>query len=158
MKNAISVVIVRRFAAPAERVFDAWLDPALARAWLFTTASSAVTRCDIDARVGGSFTIVDKRGDQTITHVGTYLAIDRPRRLVFTFAVPQFSPLFDQVTVEIRALDDGCELTLTNEMAAEQAEWEEPAREGWTMMLNTLATKLQEEERPCMPMKSTCHL
>lgn len=46
---------------------------------------------------------------------GEYLEIDRPRRLVFTFRMPQFSDSEDRVVVEIAPLEEGCELTLTQE-------------------------------------------
>ena len=134
-----SVLVKKRFAASPERVFDAWLDPAMARRWLFTTADSEVVRCDIDATVGGRFTIVDRREDGDIEHVGEYLEIDRPRRLVFSFAVPAYSPEYDRVTVEIVPAGSGCEVTLTNAMSpAIFVEWGEKTQEGWTTILDSL--------------------
>jgi len=49
--------ITRRFAASPERVFDAFLDPAIARQWLFTSPETdiAARRVEIDARVGGKW-------------------------------------------------------------------------------------------------------
>jgi uncharacterized protein YndB with AHSA1/START domain len=140
----ISVTLSRRFRASAERVFDAWLDPALASRWLFTTDQSEVTRCEIDARVGGRFEIVDHRDDGDIRHIGEYVVVERPSRLVFTFGVPQFSPHFDLVTITITATNDGCELTLTNAMHQSNAEWAEPTREGWAKILGSLARELGE--------------
>lgn len=142
MTNTIKLTVSRRFQASPERVFDAWLDPAVVRRWLFTTETSAIARCDIQAEVGGRFEIVDHRDDGDIRHVGEYLEIDRPRRLVFTFAVPQFSPLYDRVTIEIEPDGTGCVLTLTNEMDDTNREWLEPAREGWTTMLGSLQREL----------------
>ena len=134
-----SVLVKKRFAASPERVFDAWLDPAMARRWLFTTADSEVVRCDIDPTVGGRFTIVDRREDGDIEHVGEYLEIDRPRRLVFSFAVPAYSPEYDRVTVEIVPAGSGCEVTLTNAMSpATFAEWGGRTQEGWTTILDSL--------------------
>jgi uncharacterized protein YndB with AHSA1/START domain len=143
--KTISLTVTRRFSSSPERVFDAWLDPDMARRWLFTTAESEVARCEMDPRVGGSFTIVDRREDGDIEHVGTYLVIDRPKLLVFNFAVPKFSPLYDKVTVELRPLDGGCELSLTNELDIENEEWREQTIEGWTMILNSLARELGED-------------
>jgi uncharacterized protein YndB with AHSA1/START domain len=132
--KTISLTVTRRFSSSHERVFDAWLDPDMARRWLFTTAESEVACCEMDPRVGGSFTIVDRREDGDIEHVGTYLVIDRPKLLVFNFAVPKFSPLYD-----------GCELSLTNELDIENEEWREQTIEGWTMILNSLARELGED-------------
>ena len=139
----VTLQVKRRFDAAPERVFDAWLDPDIVSRWLFTTPNSRISRADIDPRVGGRFSIVDSREDGDIEHVGEYLVIDRPRRLVFTFAVPQFSPEYDRVTIEIARLDKGCELTLTSEMTPEIfAEWGERTRQGWTMMLERLSGSL----------------
>jgi uncharacterized protein YndB with AHSA1/START domain len=135
------LTVTHRFEAPAEQVFDAWLNPAVARRFLFTAPGGEVVRCEIDARVGGRFTIVDRRDDPgDIEHVGEYLEIDRPRRLVFTFAVPQFDPTVTRVTVEIAPDDSGCILTLTHDDVP--AEWVEQDREGWTMILASLAREL----------------
>ncbi|MCR5873022.1 SRPBCC domain-containing protein [Phenylobacterium sp. J426] len=143
-----SVTVTHRYAHSPEKVFDAWLDPKLARRFLFTTETGEVVRCDIDPRVGGRYTITDRRppddahmpdgGD--IVHVGEYLEIDRPRRLVFTFAVPQFDPSVTRVTVEIAPDGDGCILTLTNDDLTE--EWMAPTTEGWTMILGALERAL----------------
>lgn len=140
--KTIAVTVSRRLAASPERVFDAWLDPELARRWLFTTPQTGISRCDIDPRVGGCFTIVDHRDDGDIEHVGEYRVIERPHLLVFTFAVPQFSPLHDLVTVRIRAVEGGCELTLTNEMDVANEGWRDQTVEGWTMILASLAREM----------------
>lgn len=139
--QTVSLRVSRRFDASPERVFDAWLDPEIARKWLFHDESGKIVRAEADARVGGAFRFV-RRGEDgdDLEHVGEYLEIDRPRRLVFTFAVPALSPEYDRVTIEIVRLDRGCELTLTSEMTpAIYAEWGEQTREGWTKMLQGLA-------------------
>jgi uncharacterized protein YndB with AHSA1/START domain len=144
MSTHAPIVTKRAYAFPAERVFDAWLDPALARRWLFTTDDSEVVRCEIDARVGGKFEIVDKRDSGEfkgeIRHVGEYLEIDRPRRLVFTFGVPQFDPAMSRVEIDIVATASGCELTLTHHGVPQ--EWQAPTTQGWTMLLGNLGREI----------------
>jgi uncharacterized protein YndB with AHSA1/START domain len=138
-----TVVVVRRFDASPERVFDVWLDPEIARRWLFSTPGGEIVRAEVDPRVGGRFNFTDRRDGKEIEHVGEYLEIDRPSRLVFTFAVPKYSDEYDRVTIEIRRLDKGCELTLINEMSPQiYDEWGERTRSGWMTLLDGLASVL----------------
>lgn len=141
--SQIQVSVSRRFAAAPERVFDAWLDQANAGKWLFATPTGQMVRCEIDPRVGGGFTLVDRRDGEDVAHTGEYLEIDRPRRLVFTFGVPKYSDDMDPVTVEIVPAGTGCELTLTHVMQAKWAEWADRTKEGWTDILASLAATVE---------------
>jgi uncharacterized protein YndB with AHSA1/START domain len=132
--------ITRRFDASIERVFDAWLDPEKAGKWLFATPTGQMVRVEIDARVGGSFNLTDSRDNEDVEHLGTYLEIDRPHRLVFTFGVPKYSPQFTRVSIDLNPLPTGCELTLTHEGIL--PEWRDSAQEGWGKILDSLATTL----------------
>ena len=55
------------------------------------------------------------RDGRDIDHIGKYLEIDRPRRLVFTLRVPTVWEDDNRVTVEIVPLETGCELIVTHE-------------------------------------------
>src|SRR5688572_21766991 len=107
--------MTRRFEASPERVFDAWLNPETARKWLFVTPADQTYTAEIDARVGGKWTITARRGGINYTASGEYLEIDRPRRLVFTFEMLQFSPNSDRITIEVAPSGTGCLLTFTQE-------------------------------------------
>ena len=132
--------VTRRFDASAERVFDAWLDPDRARNFFFATPTGTMVRAEIDARVGGRFCFVDRRGSDDVEHVGEYVVIDRPRKLVFTFAVPQFSSEYTRVTIDIAPRGSGCELSLTHEGVL--ADFAERTAQGWTMILDGCAAAL----------------
>lgn len=139
-ENPGTVTITRRFDFPIERVFDAWLDPAKAGKFLFVTPTGNMVRVHIDARVGGAF-IITRRDGEDVEHVGTYLEIDRPRRLVFTFSVPKFSTQITRVSIDLKPLPTGCELTLTHEGVL--PEWLDRTRQGWGMIVDQLAASLQ---------------
>ena len=141
-EQQILVRVSRRFNASPERVFDAWLDPERAGKWLFATPTGEMVRVEIDPRIGGGFTIVERRDGELAEHFGTYLEIDRPRRLVFSFSVEKYSVDADRVTVEIAPLESGCELTLTHEMNAKYAEFVDRTQQGWTGILEGLAANL----------------
>ncbi len=113
-ENPGTIIVTCRFDFPIERVFDAWLDPAVAREFLFATPNGTMVRFDIDARVGGLFNITRRDGDD-VEHIGTYLEIDRPRRIVFTFGVPKFTDHMTRVSLDLKPLPTGCELTLTHD-------------------------------------------
>ena len=134
------VRVTHSFSASAERVFDAWLDPKKAGAWLFATPTGEMVRVEIDARVGGAFCFTDRRDGEDIDHVGHYEVIDRPHRLVFTFSVPKFSAEVTRVSLDIVALESGCELTLTH--TGVLPDYAERTVGGWTMILNALAANL----------------
>lgn len=138
--KTVTVKVSRRFKAPPERVFDAWLDPAKARLFLFATPTGKVMRADIDAKVGGRFLIVDRRDGEDVAHEGEYLEIDRPRRLRFTFGVPKYSKDYSRVSIDIVAVDGGCELTLTHEGVL--AEYAGKTPDGWNMIFDALTASL----------------
>jgi len=134
------VQVTRKFSASAERVFDAWLDPSTVGRWLFATPTGKMVKVKIDARVGGSYLIVEQRDGIDVEHIGEYQEMDRPHRLVFTLNVPRYSEENTKVTVEIRALDSGCELTLTHEGVL--PDYVASTTSGWNSILNQLAATL----------------
>jgi uncharacterized protein YndB with AHSA1/START domain len=134
--------ITHAFDAAVERVFDAWLDPQVARRFLFATPTGEMIRAEVDAKVGGKFVFVDRRPDMgDVLHTGEYLEIDRPHRLAFTFGVPQYNPDFTRVLVEFAPTSGGgCNVTLTHSDVP--AEWAERSRQGWGMILESLQRAL----------------
>jgi two-component system, cell cycle response regulator DivK len=135
--------VSRRFLAPPETVFDAWLDPASAGLWLFATPDGEMARVEIDPTVGGRYAIVERRDGEDILHTGTYEVVERPSRLVFTLQVPKYADHADRVTVGIAAADEGCELTLTQTIPAGAPASPERIEQGWAAILGGLAARLE---------------
>jgi uncharacterized protein YndB with AHSA1/START domain len=137
-----TIVVTRAVAAPPEAAFDAWLDAARAGAWLFATPTGRVVEVAMDPHVGGAFRIVDRRDGEDVAHVGTYLELERPSRLVFEFGVPKYSDARDGVEVAIVQQGIGCEVTLTHTLTPGMEEWADSVRKGWTGILAGLAAEL----------------
>jgi uncharacterized protein YndB with AHSA1/START domain len=137
--DPVNVTVERRIAAPADAVFDAWLDPAGARRWLFATPDGVMEKVEIDARVGGGFRIEERRSAVLAQHFGEYVEIDRPRRLAFDFWT-NFSAERTRVTVTI--VPDGAGALLTLRHEGVWADYEARTEQGWTMILGNLERSL----------------
>lgn len=145
--TGLSLTLIRHLAAPPERVFDAWLDPAQARRFLFATPDGEMTRVEIDPRVGGEAVIVERRGDIEALHRLRYEAIERPRRLVFLFAAGVAGgPMpgeWTRVTITLAPDGAGALLTLTHDGV--WTDYEDRTRQGWTMILDNLALNTETD-------------
>ncbi|CAN5792759.1 hypothetical protein BH11PSE1_BH11PSE1_24360 [soil metagenome] len=136
-----TVTVARRFNVSPERVFDAFLDPAIAAKFMFATPTGEMVRVDIEPRVGGAYTFVERRDGEDIEHVGSILELERPHRLVFQFAVPKYDPTNTTVALDIVADEAGALLTLTHEDVDDA--YLEQTGKGWTMILESAATSLE---------------
>jgi len=139
MADPVSLTVERRIAAPPEAVFDAWLDPASFRHWLFATPDGVMERVEADPRVGGRFLVAERRGADLAEHFGEYLEIDRPRLVVFDFWT-SFSAERTRITVTI--VPDGAGSLLILRHDGVWADYEERSRQGWTMIVGNLAKTL----------------
>ena len=129
--------VTKEIAAPPRKVYDAWLDPTVARKFLFATETGAIVRAEIDPRVGGRFTMTDRRNGEDFEHVGEYVELDPPRRLVFDFWLPKFSDQRTRIEVGIASRGSGSVVTLTHRDVP--PDHREKARGGWTTILGALA-------------------
>ncbi len=141
MSGPGTIEIRRRFPAPIAEVFRWWTEPELLQEWMSPTGSA---EAEVDLRVGGAFRIVMSGHGAVIEHVGEYLEIDPPRRLVFTWASAFTGPQPSLVTVELEP--EGHAATLLRLVHAQLPETAAVShRDGWGAMLNRLAGTLHEE-------------
>ena len=139
--DTVDVTVHRTFAVPAERVFDAWLTPRLLGQWMMGPGirDEKLLRLDVDARVGGRFSMLVERDGERIDHVGEYLVIERPHRLCFTWTIAgeadQDGSLVDIV---ITPTPDGCALRLTHALPRAWADYADRTQQGWSTMLDAL--------------------
>lgn len=138
--DTVRIEVCRPVAATADRVYDAWLDPAIAARFLFTTPGGQIIRAEIDPVVGGELCIVDRRDGEDIEHLGEWVVLKRPAELAFDLSVNQ-SPV-SRVRVEIAPRAGGCEVRLTHTMAAQWAAHAGRAEQGWSIILEALERAL----------------
>jgi uncharacterized protein YndB with AHSA1/START domain len=141
-ETSTSVRVTRSFRASPERVFDAWLEPEKIAKWMLAPASGEIVRVDVDARLGGSFNFVVRRDGEDVAHVGEYLELDRPRRLVFTWGVPRYAAQVSRVSLDLVAVGSGTELTLTHERVL--VDYASRTQTGWATILGAVAAALGE--------------
>ncbi len=141
-RRNIDVSVSRTFDVPPDRVFSAWLVPRMLGQWMFgaRVRDENVVRLDLDPRVGGRFSMKVRRKGVLVEHVGQYLEIEHPTRLVFTWSISDFPD--DEpsvVAIDIAPHGNGCVLTLTHTMDTRWREYAAATTRAWTTMLDALA-------------------
>jgi len=100
----LTVNIKKTIKAPIEKVFDAWLDPAMLTRFILPDPAMPQPEVQNDPREGGRFTIIMHVGEDKLPHAGTYLTIERPNRLKFSWE-SAYSPDDSAVTLDFTAID-----------------------------------------------------
>ncbi len=84
------LTMTREFAAPAEMVFNAWLDPKLVKQW-WGPEGVFIPTCELDPRPGGKIHIVMEAGETMGNFKGTqwpmtgeFVELEKPNKIVFT--------------------------------------------------------------------------
>ena len=130
--QTFDVDVARTIDAAPHRVFRAWVDPALFQRWF------EATQLQMDPREGGLFFIEVEHEGRRWAHYGRYLAVEPPRRLVFTWMSEATHGYETTVTVTITPVADGrTELRLTHEGIPE-SELSRGHEEGWRSLLATI--------------------
>jgi uncharacterized protein YndB with AHSA1/START domain len=135
-----AVEIHRRLPAPVDEVFQWWTDPERLQEWMSPVGT---VEAEVDLRVGGTIRIVMRGDGVEIEHLGTYLEIEPPRRLVFTWMSRFTGPQASVVTLELEPDGAGAtRLHLVHQRLPEAATASH--RGGWAAMLDRLGDRLRE--------------
>ena len=141
------VAIHRRFAAPPERLFAAFADETQVAAWLRPAPEIGLTVLDFDFRVGGAYRFAYRLPDAQIVRIGgIYRAIERPRRIVFSWQIEAPDPhagIESEVTVTIAPAGSGSDLSIRHQRLTLPGAVERHAA-GWNGALAHLAAQLGE--------------
>ncbi|MES2413599.1 MAG: SRPBCC domain-containing protein [Pseudomonadota bacterium] len=152
----VIVAIKTRLPARHETVFDAWVTPDIAKAFFFTTPTGEVVRYEMAPQTGGTFTITERRpkddgqpGTHDVLHLGHYIEIARPDRLVFSFSVPQYSSEETVVALDFVSVSSGdCDLTLTHSLGSSETahQYRDQTEKGWRTVLGRLEKALARRQ------------
>jgi uncharacterized protein YndB with AHSA1/START domain len=148
MNLPVTAMVTGLFSAPPERVFDAFLDTKMIGRFMFgpEIRDEEIISLQNEPWVGGTFSYVVRRQGKTFNHMGAYIEIDRPHRLVFSWAVKE-DPENNQsrIVIGILPIIAGCELTLTHEMPRNQEDFVEKGRVAWGKMIDKLTEILDPQ-------------
>lgn len=138
----LSLVIRRTIHAPAEKLFDAWVEPAQLRNWWGpeeVTCGSA----EVDLRVGGAYRIANEFADgRTVWISGEFKRITPPTELVYTWIVEDVTASPERVTVRFDAVGGATEVTIIHDRIIDN-QIRSSHESGWQGCLAGLAAYLE---------------
>ncbi|HEX2617980.1 MAG TPA: SRPBCC domain-containing protein [Flavobacteriales bacterium] len=142
-----TLVINRTLQAPRHVVFDVWTRPEhLVRWW--GPKDFTLPVCEQDLRPGGNYRFCMRAPDGSDHWVhGTYVTIDRPERLVFTWLRTDDAGAVwceTEVSITLRETGASTELTLHQGLFATADHCSEH-RGGWDECMDRLATYVAEQ-------------
>lgn len=135
--SELSLTVSRRINAPAEKVFEAWLDPKMLTRFMLPASGMEVPRAETDPRVGGRFEIIMVAGGNEMPHGGVYKEIDRHQRLVFTWESPMTTEGSTVTLTFTPAGDAATDVELTHEKFPSE-ESRDNHKGGWSAILDKL--------------------
>jgi len=136
--NDLTVNLTKTINAPAGKLFNAWLDPALLAQFILPMPGMPHPEVENDAQEGGSFSIIMQVGDGKIPHTGTYLSIKYPEELIFTWQSP-FSVDDSRVSLMFKSIDaNTTQVELTHVKFIDE-ETRSNHQGGWSNILDMLA-------------------
>lgn len=117
-----SIRYTRTFAAPVERMWAAYTDPAVVRTWMLgPDPETEFAVCDMDVRDGGSFRWVWRDSNGELEIHGDVVSADPPHRIVTTefMGGTDFPPTHN--VVEFTPSDEGTLMTGTITYVSKEA-------------------------------------
>ena len=135
----LTLNVTRLIKATPQRIFDAWLDPAMMTRFMFPRPDMHISDASSDPKVGGRFRVV-MVGDQVYPHEGTYKELIPYSRLVFTWEAPWSAP-DSIVTITLTPDGDATRVDLSHVRFLSEESCDNQAM-GWAGMLVNLETCL----------------
>ena len=106
-----AVTITRVLPAPPDIVYDEWLDPVGMLEWMCPRPARAV-KISLEPSVGGSLRIDIEDSGFSLYVTATFVELDRPRRLRFTWSCSDWADPMVQSLVTVTLEEHGADQTL----------------------------------------------
>jgi len=130
------IIVTSTIPAPAEEVFDVWIDPKSPGGPWF-----GADRVILNPVVDGLFYHAVKHEGRTWPHYGRFLQIDRPRRVEYTWVSEATKGVESIVLFTLEPKGDHTEVTLRHSGVPDD-DMGRQHKEGWTWMMSALAEAL----------------
>lgn len=134
--NFTEVTVSRTIPAPAEQVFDLWLNPKSPGGPWF-----GAERVIINPVVDGLFYIAVKHEGRVWPHYGRFIQIDRARLIEHSWVSEATKGVESIVTLTLEPRGDDTEITLRHSGLPDDPMGLQH-KDGWTFILSTLAQGL----------------
>jgi uncharacterized protein YndB with AHSA1/START domain len=135
--NLIDMTVTRTISAPAEKVFDVWIDPKSPGGPWF-----GGDRVILNPFVDGLFYSAVKHEGRTWAHYGRFIRIERPRHVEHTWVSEGTRGIESVVAVTFEARGEQTEVTLRHSGVPDD-EMGRKHNEGWTWVLSMLAKRFE---------------
>jgi len=129
------IIVTSTIPAPAEEVFDVWIDPKSPGGPWF-----GADRVILNPVVDGLFYHAVKHEGRTWPHYGRFLQIDRPRRVEYTWVSEATKGVESIVLFTLEPKGDHTEVTLRHSGVPDD-DMGRQHKEGWTWVLSMLAER-----------------
>jgi len=129
------VAVTRAIPAPAENVFDVWMDPKSPGGPWF-----GAERVILNPVVDGLFYLAVKHEGRTWPHYGRFVRIERPRQVEYTWVSEGTQGVESVVAVTFEPRGDQTEVTLRHSGVPDDEMGRRP-QEGWAWVLAKLAER-----------------
>jgi uncharacterized protein YndB with AHSA1/START domain len=144
--TGLKVEVVRVIRASKQRVFDAWTRPEIVRQW-FIAGTVKLADASMDLRKDGAWRMESigscQPGEASNAVSGRYLRVEPYDLLSFTWNNGHFPEEESVVTIRLRDVDGGTEMTLIHDRFLTEASREDHAT-GWESVIGNLAKFLAD--------------
>lgn len=145
-----NLIVTRIYAAPIEKVFDAWIETSKIKEW-WGCAECVDVRSEVEPRLGGAYnhhmTLENEHGRFDVPGFATLVEYDPPHRLAYTSNDENDEMV---ITVDFRPVDGGTEVRLVHSRIPDMiVDGEQSMRDviqaGWTAASQKLGDFLAGE-------------